>query len=402
MIAEHEQRHGLRKRKRRSKDQEVFERAVDAIISDLALNALTEHSSGIRISRSNGTLLFKSRYRSPVTTKTLPMLLDLLSGPSLGLIEQKLGIGSEFGDGIQTIIRPLPKLVDMLQRYRLCPLSFVELQRKEPIHLKGNPLRHDKPAPQIEYEDSDITERFRRDVQEINAWLATAQITSLGPLTVDLNRRQLRRVFTRGSFSKGGRLFGGFWQPMHKLDRLKYLEISGEPVVEIDYGQIMPRLMYAHAGIKPEMDDLYAISGFAAFRPGVKKIMSSMLFVDKPITRFPKGTRNLFPKGVSVCDVTDAVSVSHPNIAQYFFTGIGHHCQFLESQIMVEVLRVLMGMKSMGIIALPIHDAVLVPASAEKVVKNVMLHTFLNKTGQSGVVDVLTKQQLEETDAIAA
>jgi hypothetical protein len=195
---------------------------------------------------------------------------------------------------------------------------------------------------------------------------------------------------------------GGFWQSMGKLDRLKYIEINGEPVIEIDYGQMMPRLVYSRAGVLPAMDDLYAIPGIKADRTGIKRVMSSMLFVDKPMTRFPKGTRKHFPKNVRVTDVTEAIMAMHPALVPYFFTGIGHRCQYRESQIMVEVLRLIFGIKSEGIIALPIHDAILVPISGERIAKSVMRHTFWTKTGQDAVLDVLTLQALEQTLAEAA
>ena len=54
------------------------------------------------------------------------------------------------------------------------------------------------------------------------------------------------------------------------------------------------------------------------------------------------------------------------------------------------MLRILLGM---GITALPIHDAIIVPASAVATAKKVMLYTFKKKTGLEGVVDVITKQQ---------
>lgn len=151
------------------------------------------------------------------------------------------------------------------------------------------------------------------------------------------------------------------------------------------------------------MNDLYAIPGFEqASRPGIKKVMSSMLFVEKPMKKFPQGTRDLFPAKVRVSDVVDAVMAAHPDIAPFFFRGIGHRCQFLESQIMVEVLRIILGMKSIGGVALPIHDAILVQASAARVATNVMTHTFWVKTGLEAVVDVLTPHDLEDPLPTAA
>ncbi|WP_343755254.1 DUF6538 domain-containing protein, partial [Rhodovulum strictum] len=176
---------------------------------------------------------------------------------------------------------------------------------------------------------------------------------------------------------------------------IAHLRINGEEVVELDYGQVMPRLVYALAGKVPSMDDLYAIPCFEEHRPGIKKVASSMLFVEAPISRFPQDTRHLFPKSVKIGDVTEAIMAAHPEIADSFFNGIGHRCQFLESEILVEVLLVL---KGMGIVALPIHDAILVPASAAAQAKAVMLEVFKKRTGQEGVVDLITKDQLEASD----
>lgn len=81
---------------------------------------------------------------------------------------------------------------------------------------------------------------------------------------------------------------------------------------------------------------------------------------------------------------------AHPEIADKFFTGIGHRCQYRESQIMVEVLRIL---NANGITALPIHDAILVPASASTLAQRVMLYTFKRLTGIDGEVTILTAQQ---------
>ena len=88
--------------------------------------------------------------------------------------------------------------------------------------------------------------------------------------------------------------------------------------------------------------------------------------------------------------MTDAVIAAHPEIASKFFRGVGDHCQFLESQILVEVLRIL---NAIGVTALPIHDAVLVPASASSLATRVMLYTFKRKTGIDGEVSFHSARQ---------
>jgi hypothetical protein len=184
---------------------------------------------------------------------------------------------------------------------------------------------------------------------------------------------------------------------------LRHLRINGEKIVELDYGQIMPRLVYSLAGVCPEQEDLYDIPGLEQLdRSGIKRVMSSMLFVEKRLTRFPRGTRCLFPPNISISDVIEAIEAAHPAIAPYFFTGIGHRCQFLESEIMVDLLRRLRACPSIEGVALPIHDAILVPASEQRTATNFMSYAFWRRTRLEAVVDVLSPNDLEEEDLLKA
>ncbi|MBU3000017.1 hypothetical protein KO491_09205, partial [Roseovarius nubinhibens] len=334
----HEEVAGLRERKRRPNDQRTFERMVTALASDLAINALCDEATGLHLSRSNRHLGRVSRYGNAATSKTLRQLLDLMAAPGVALIEQELGFRAKSGQSKRTVVFPSVRLQQLVQQHELTPADFGERPCPEPIELKSYPVSRKKRGQLIDYPETALTMVLRSQVREINAFLSMAKLDFTGPAAVDVNKRQLRRVFTRESFESGGRLFGGCWQPMSKRDRLSHLKINGEDVVELDYGQVMPRLVYALAGRIPGMYDLYAIPGFEQHRPGIKKVASAMLFVEAPISRFPVDTRHLFPESVKIGDVTDAIMAAHPEIADFFFTGIGHRCQFLESQILVEVL----------------------------------------------------------------
>ncbi|MEP3124836.1 MAG: hypothetical protein ABJO52_23405, partial [Nisaea sp.] len=373
LIEAHENHAGLRLRKRRPNDQLTFERMVTALVSDLCINVLCEGTTGIHLTRSHRFLGSTSRYGNPVTSKTVCGLLDQMADPQLALVRQNLGYKAQKGPKKRTVLYPAARLRRLIRLHGLAPSDFGELQRTEPIELKSAPISRTKRGELIDYPETDHTMSLRIEIVEINRFLAGAEIGYIGPETMDLNKRQLRRCFTRENFRSGGRLYGGFWQPMSKRDRLRYIHINGEGAAELDYGQVMPRLIYALAGVIPRMDDLYAIPGFERCRPGIKKVMSSMQFVEAPLARFPKETKRLFPDGVKVGDVTAAIMAAHPDIADAFHTGIGHRCQFLESQILVEVLLTL---KEKDITALPIHDAVIVPVSAIATAKQVMLDVF--------------------------
>lgn len=262
------------------------------------------------------------------------------------------------------------------------------------VALKSAKAHRSAQGRLLEYDDTPFTLEARQRLLTINRHLVEADLSFVGIGSFDINKRALCRSFTNGSFESGGRFFGGCWQPMSKLDRLQYLRLNGEVPVELDYGQIMPRLLYGLAGVAPPQSDLYAVPGFEAYRPGIKKVMAAMAFATAPLKRFPQGTREQFPKRVSISDVTSAIEAAHPAIARYFYTGIGHHCQFLESQILEDVL---LQSIAEGFPALPVHDAVIVPTSAAATTKRIMLDTFRRHTGQEGVVDLVTRQDLVES-----
>lgn len=101
-----------------------------------------------------------------------------------------------------------------------------------------------------EYEDTALTARFRSEMRLINNRLTVSDILYEGPENVDDGARHLKRVFTRGTFGTGGRLFGldggGFWLNLRKKHRLRHLQIDGEAVVSIDFAS-----MLAAAGLRP-------------------------------------------------------------------------------------------------------------------------------------------------------
>lgn len=387
-IEEFEISSGIRSRRRRSHDQTVFLNATQAVACDVIECALTPDASAIYVSRSHQDLAIHSRYRHRASTRQLPKILDTMSSQSLSVIQQTIGGAFENGERRRTVISIGSQLADLTSRSGLAPSDFMVVPGGETIILKRPRSGHWDGGGRMDYVDTDVTQQFRGEMDGINGHLQRADLSVIGDphRHIDLSDRQLNRIFTQGRFDRGGRLFGGYWQPMDKFERRRHLAIDGEPIVEVDYGQIMPRLVYGLLEVTPTMADLYDIPGLDGCRPGIKKVMSSMLFVDRRLEKMPKGTRDLFPKKITIEQVVRAIEAAHPAIKPAFFTGIGHRCQYMESQILVSVLRRL---NHLGITALPIHDAVLVPASASAIAQAVMLEVFRGQTGAHGVVDVV-------------
>jgi hypothetical protein len=182
-------------------------------------------------------------------------------------------------------------------------------------------------------------------------------------------------------------LFGGFWINLSKSVRLKGIRIDGEMVAGLDYSALNPRLAYHIANADPPPGDAYTLPGLENSRDGVKKLFNAMLF-KHPVSRYPKDAKALFPRKVQCSEVTEAILRRHPNLGGVLSDPeTGHRLQFIESEIMMEVLR---ECREQSITALPIFDCVIVKASAEAAVKQIMLRELRTATG----IDAEVKREL--------
>jgi hypothetical protein len=380
----------LKKRQRRRKpaDQQAFEMTVTAVICDLIHHFLSGQGDGVFITRSNQILGRKSRYRPLAYGKSLPDILDRLASPEMAFVTQELGSRNPFFGDRRTIVRAGKRLITRIKDQGITFEDLGQSEGQETIILKDTKEDYWDEGEWIEYSDTQETERYREEMRAINSWLADAEISfdesvvKNGKL-VDWNERQLRRVFTRGRFNSGGRLFGGFWQSLTKQERREGIDIQNEKAVELDYGQMNPRILYGLCGAQPPVGDLYLLPGLEEHRTGIKKVMNAMLFATKRLTRMPKGVRAEFSKSHPVWRVMDTIQEHNIPIKDQFFTGVGHSVQFHESQIMVDLLLTL---RDRGIVALPIHDGLMVPVTKKEEVKDMMLSTFYHHTNVVGLV----------------
>lgn len=176
----------------------------------------------------------------------------------MDLVELRKGDQQSRG-GLRTTIRPSAWLIgritelglllsDLGQDRALLGDSLELRGEKRKQFIRGQVIfRADTlPLPKSE----DVT-RMRREMDEINAWIAETDLSWWGDeeeAKVDLGKRFLRRIFNNGSFEAGGRLYGGFWQSMEKDIRLDGVLIDDQPVVSLDFAQSALRMAYAEVG----------------------------------------------------------------------------------------------------------------------------------------------------------
>jgi hypothetical protein len=320
----------------------------------------------------------------------LPKVIDLLH--AAGFLEQVKGDRSryaymfteEFGERRQrrrTTIAPGVQLVTAIEQRRI---TFDDLGRHdggEVVILKEERQDYWHTPGGLDYAETAETEHLRSEVKQINRWLAAADLTLAerypGELRhIDISDRRLRRIFTGGSFKSGGRLAGGFWMHLERSQRLSRLRIAGEPVASLDFSSLNPRLLYAREGVAPTQEDLYAVAGLERYREGAKRLFNARLFDLGPRQKKPKRTPEevragveLYPPHMTIAELLNALEAAHHQVAHHFGTGIGHELQFIESTILVKVLLELMGE---GIVALPVHDCVVVGRSKVDIARKVM------------------------------
>jgi hypothetical protein len=243
-------------------------------------------------------------------------------------------------------------------------------------------------AAAIDYNETSRTKLMAGQVRRINKFLRDADIEITNSSGVSLGkdgqivapyRRSLRRIFNNADWQHGGRLAGGFWMSMERAER-KRIRIDGEPIADVDYGQLFPRLAYIRAGAEQPEDDIYNVTGIGGSRAGWKKLMNAMLFSDGPLNGWPEETLKDFPKGTQLRDAIDALRQKHTPIEHLFGTSLGFQLMRIESDMLIAVI---MHLFKKGITALPLHDAVLVAKSRAQPAKEAMQAEFSHRTGLS-------------------
>lgn len=196
------------------------------------------------------------------------------------------------------------------------------------------------------------------------------------------HHRTLRRIFNR-TWDGGGRLFGGFWQTMPKGDRFNHIRLLGAPIAVIDYGQLFLRIAYSEAGIQPPIGDLYEMSdddvssnNWKRMRDAYKKLVNALFFRGAPLNHWPGSNlieigkmRESFAPGTTARDAIGAIKRRHAPIAHLFEHSHGFRFMRRESDLITIVTLQLLRQE---IVALPIHDAVLVPLGSAAKAKQTM------------------------------
>ena len=220
--------------------------------------------------------------------------------------------------------------------------------------------------------------------------------------TIRMDQRSLYRVFNDPELLTGGRFYGGWWQNIPKEYR-NHLAVNGKQMVELDYSNQHPTILYAKEGaVRPA--DCYAdvinrmsLPGSVArndLRNAVKAAFNAMLNAPEPLRGPPKGVK---PRqfGLSWRELSEAIMAFHEPIAQHFYTGVGLRLQRLDSDI---AEKVMLHFAEHNIAVLPVHDSFLMHHGYESTLGPVMDSAFEEVVGVIPKIDRKEPKLIKTSD----
>lgn len=257
----------------------IRKKHIKVLLLDLYLRWSIDPLLKTGLSRNVNSYAARSRYNELHVSKLMPEIADGLA--DAGLIRSSNFVPpSEPKPSRTTRIWPTSRLIQMFEDAKFGPLHIGDHPDREVIVLRDaaptkgvdskkskNPKRPRRHKKQVEvpYEDTGQTKAMRHLVQTYNELLRQSFIDiptlergfielSAGSdgsprrLHVSQHDKFTRRIFNRGSFDKGGRFWGGWWQRCPKDWREKIF-IDDKPVSELDYSGLHIVMLYARRGI---------------------------------------------------------------------------------------------------------------------------------------------------------
>jgi hypothetical protein len=224
------------------KGQKKTPKAAEAMLGALVINLYSvwqqDPSQSIRIPMGKASWK-KGRYNPLGLGERLPLLVHHLHqqgaiGLAIGFQDSRTGVSS------QSRIWPKQPLIDLFNSVELSdPKSFSIPDNTETILLRNEQKQL------IDYKDASNTIIIRSELTRYNELIQDTDIQLYGkPVSVSCHSKLVYRVFNRGSFKCGGRLYGGGWSNIPSLER-KSLTINGKNTIELDYSGLHIHLLYA-------------------------------------------------------------------------------------------------------------------------------------------------------------
>lgn len=382
-----------RQRRRKPEDQARFAATLQAFASDLLVACWDDPSRWLAYGRRTGDYPANTRYRNPsVTYQAVCDVADLLTLTGLaegeGGFYDRSALSSARPVGRRSRLRATRALVELAEMNGVTAKAIAISPASETIRLRAPKVARGRPGALVEYEDTDETRKLRAALARINALLEATRIDQGGtcpdstdassprdeedePPPTDRTTHRLYRVFNDCRFDRGGRFYG-WWQVLGKEER-QHLLINGDPVIELDFSGMHPRLCYAldSKPLGPEVDP-YAVPDLVgeATRDLVKRGFNQLLNGTEDTFRAPAGCAALLPPGVRWKHLLAKIEDHHRPVAQWLRSRRGLDLQAIDAGIAEQVLVFL---AHRGVPCLPVHDSFIVARRHEDLLGETMM-----------------------------
>lgn len=332
---------------------------VDAMGASVILAAVEAAGTGREVSYSRRKEWYSPGWwRHPLMTYTRVIrAVDSLAAAGW-LIHYKQVPG---GLGWQSAFEATPALIAEVQRI---------LDGKPKLRLIMPPrltIIRDEAGQPIDYRLTREIDRQDRRTAIFNEAITSANVGLANADNVVNLACPMARIFN-GSLERGGRFYGmgTSWQNIPADDR-KRIEIDGDDTAELDFKSLHPAMLYAEVGATMP-GACYDIAGWPR---GLVKVAlltlinarteaaarMSIAHSDKMALIYPPGKSAIPVAARLIADIKR----KHSAIAHLFHSDAGARLMNRDSAIAEAVMGEMIGRR--GIVALPVHDSFIVPAS---------------------------------------
>lgn len=258
------------------------------------------------------------------------------------------------------------------------PESIREVLRADESFLKTLNAWLDKATLTIECKEV-YTAPFAKRLQELERQLYIKKMDVKDGVKYLILKRPITRVYARGQIIMGGRFYNGSHLALPSSVRA-HIKMDGEDTVELDFCSLHLSMLY-HKENLPLPSNPY-IYPDGDYRRSLMKIVGLVAINARSrrqaLSYIRHHLEELGMDGFSAKALLDEFMAHNKGVEKYICSDIGVRLQKKDSDIMKDILSELM---SLGIIALPVHDSVIVKAKYEHIAYSIMQKCYIKHMG---------------------
>jgi hypothetical protein len=263
--------------------------------------------------------------------------------------------------------------------------DFSELPRCDFFHSRG--MNHEDKCLGV-LQKLTFINRAKPSLNRGEAY--TLRELGIESLSFEIQQKDLHRVFSRASWKKGGRFYGGYYQVMPKILR-GCITIDGNQAIELDYAAHHIRIPYHLNGIDYLDDPYLALTDNLRERKLFKLV--ALIAINSRDERkailavrhraIEAGLVSYAMPDIEIKQMLERFRQVHSPIAAYIHSDKGVELQYIDSRITEAILMQLM---TEGIPCLPVHDSYIVPQQHRDRLREVMILAYRKELGFSPVI----------------